>query len=241
MGYTGFSIKKKTDGQLGCYLTNDIAGVKSGGLATKPQTSLAFKTNTNAKVGSLLMNGQLGLFNGTTYDILDTDLTPVSGCAADGSKILINADSIQATYGLNCVNSIKSAWNNKCIDQNLGSSAPGLQMQMWDCTPGNPHQNMKYNRDTQTINAPGDNLCFDVWAAGTASGTRVTQYPCTGRANQKWVYGADKSLRPQHTSGKCLDLLGYNNANGAGLVIWDCNGSANQQWDITQNGTVLVP
>ena len=239
IGYAGFSIKKKTDGQLGCYLTNDLAGAKSGGLATKSQTSLAFKSDKNANLGSLLMNGQLGLFQDTLP--LATDLTAVPGCDMKGGKILINTDSVVATYGSNCLNSIKSAYNNKCIDQNQGSTASGLQMQMWDCVPGHPHQNMKYNQTTQTINAPGNNLCVDVWNRGTGNGTKVSQYSCTGGSNQKWVYGADKTLRPQHTTGKCLDLLNNNNANGAGLGIWDCNGGANQQWDITQNGNILAP
>jgi hypothetical protein len=103
LAYAGFSIKSNADGQLGCSLTNDIAGNKAAGIATKPQTSLAFKTNKNAMVGSLLLNGQLGLFNGSTTDILDTDLTAVPGCSADNnSPNLINPESIVATWGGNC-------------------------------------------------------------------------------------------------------------------------------------------
>ena len=103
LAYAGFSIKPNADGQLGCSLTNDIAGNKAAGIATKPQTSLAFKTNKNARVGSLLLNGQLGLFNGSTTDILDTDLTAVPGCSADNSSpTLINPASIVATWGGNC-------------------------------------------------------------------------------------------------------------------------------------------
>jgi len=103
LAYAGFSIKSNADGQLGCSLTNDIAGNKAAGIATKPQTSLAFKTNKNAMVGSLLLNGQLGLFNGSTTDILDTDLTAVPGCSADNSSPnLINSESIVATWGGNC-------------------------------------------------------------------------------------------------------------------------------------------
>ena len=103
LAYAGFSIKSNADGQLGCSLTNDIAGNKAAGIATKPQTSLAFKTNKNAMVGSLLLNGQLGLFNGSTTDILDTDLTAVPGCSVDNSSPnLINPESIVATWGGNC-------------------------------------------------------------------------------------------------------------------------------------------
>jgi hypothetical protein len=239
LAYAGFSVKTKADGQLGCYLTNNVAGNKTAGIATKSQTSLAFKTDKSANMGALLMNGQLGIFQDTKT--LATDLTAVPGCNADGSKILINPDTITATWGGNCVNTIKSEFNNKCIDQSNGSKDPYLQMQMWDCGQGNPNQNMIYNNDSYTINVPGDNLCMDVLGAGTADGTKVIQYSCNGGTNQKWTYGMDKTLQPQHTSGKCLDVLGYNNANGAGLGIWDCNGGTNQKWDITRNGIMLAP
>jgi len=246
LAYAGFSIKTKADGQLGCYLTNDVEGNKTSGIATRPQTSLAFKTNKNAAVGSLLLNGQLGLFNGTTFDILDTDLPAVPGCNVDGSKITVNPNSVTATWGANCkanLNSITSEFNGKCINQNNGSKDPYLQMQMLDCEPYNPSQNMTYNSATQTINAPGDNLCFDVLGGGTTDGTSVIQYQCTGGSNQKWMYGADKTLRPQHAPDKCLDIWMANNDNGAGLVIATCHGGpvTNQNWDIMTNGAAVTP
>ena len=239
LAYAGFSIKSKTDGKLGCYLTNDVAGNKTAGIATRPQTSLAFKSDKSANIGGLLMNGQLGIFQDTKT--LATDLTAVPGCNVDGSKILINPDTVVATWGGNCANNIKSELNYKCIDQSNGSKDPYLQMQMWDCGQGNPNQNMVYNSDSQTINVPGDNLCMDVLGAGTADGTKVIQYSCNGGSNQKWTYGIDKTLQPQNAPGKCLDLLNSNNANGAVLGIWDCNGGTNQKWDITRNGVMFAP
>lgn len=104
LAYAGFSVKKKADGQMGCYLTNDIAGNKTSGIMTKSKTSLAFKTDKSANIGGLLMNGQLGIFQ--DKKTLATDLTAVTGCNVDGSKILINPNSITATWGGNCVNNI---------------------------------------------------------------------------------------------------------------------------------------
>lgn len=101
--YAGFSIKKKSDGKLGCYVTNDIEGNKSVGVYTKPKTSLAFNTNKDALVGGLLYNGQLGLFkNQIDKTPLATDLPAIPGCDIAGKKHLINTDSITATYGINC-------------------------------------------------------------------------------------------------------------------------------------------
>lgn len=100
LAYAGFSMKPTAEGQLGCYLTNDVTGNKAAGIATKPRTSMAFKTDKNANMGGLLMNGQLGIFQNTTP--LATDLPAVPGCTVDGSKILINPDSVVATWGGNC-------------------------------------------------------------------------------------------------------------------------------------------
>lgn len=96
---------------------------------------------------------------------------------------------------------------------------------------------MIYNKDTKTINPPGDNLCMDV----LNNRTKVIQYKCNGGENQKWIYGMDKTLQPQNAPGKCLDLLNSNNANGARLGIWDCNGGVNQKWNIIRNGAVFPP
>jgi len=100
LAFTGFSIKKKGDGQLGCYLTHDVPGNKAAGIATKPITSLAFKADKSATMGALLMNGQLGIFQDKTP--LGTDLSAIPGCPADITNILINPDTIVATWGGNC-------------------------------------------------------------------------------------------------------------------------------------------
>ena len=128
---------------------------------------------------------------------------------------------------------ISSGWNNKCIDQSNGSKSSAMQMQLWDCQDGNANQQMTYNESNQTISIPG-NMCLDVYGAQTGNGTPVIQYQCHGGPNQRWVYGADKTLRPQHTTGKCLDDLGWNSANGAKIGIWDCNGQSNQTWNFNK-------
>jgi hypothetical protein len=103
LAYAGFSIKTKADGKLGCYLTNDVARNKTAGIATKHQTSLAFKTNKNANMGGLLLNGQLGIFqNKPDNTPLATDLPAIAGCNIDASKIFINPDSVTGTWGGNC-------------------------------------------------------------------------------------------------------------------------------------------
>ncbi len=78
-------------------------------------------------------------------------------------------------------------------------------------------------------------LCLDVVGQGTANGTAVQVWSCSGNANQQWTYDGT-SLRVYGT--KCLDMTNGSTTNGARLQIWDCvAGSANQSW--TQSGSTL--
>jgi hypothetical protein len=105
LGYSGFAIRAGPSGQLGCYLSKNISSAKSGGIATKPITSLAFKTSTSANMGGLLPNGQLGIYNNTIDNNLVTDLTSIDGCDMTGEDMLINEKSLVATWGGNCAKS----------------------------------------------------------------------------------------------------------------------------------------
>jgi hypothetical protein len=84
------------------------------------------------------------------------------------------------------------------------------------------------------------NYCLDVYKGGTANGTAVQLYPCTGRTNQDWnIEGNELVSVP---SGKCLDIPKYSVTNPGQpptqpptqLVIWTCNGQWNQQWNVQQ-------
>jgi hypothetical protein len=79
-------------------------------------------------------------------------------------------------------------------------------------------------------------LCLDVVGQGTANGTAVQVWSCSGNPNQQWTYnGTTLTVY----GDKCLDVTGGNTANGTRLQIWDCStNNANQMW--TQSGANLV-
>ncbi len=78
-------------------------------------------------------------------------------------------------------------------------------------------------------------LCLDVVGQGTANGTAVQVWSCSGNANQQWTYDGT-SLRVY--GDKCLDVTGGSTTNGTKLQIWDCvTGSTNQKW--TEAGSTL--
>jgi hypothetical protein len=102
LAYAGFALKKNATGQLGCYLTNDIAVVKTGDLATKTMSSFSFKKSNSATMGGLLPNGQVGIYNNNLDNNLLTDLIAREGCDMKGGNMLINDKTLVATYGGNC-------------------------------------------------------------------------------------------------------------------------------------------
>jgi hypothetical protein len=78
-------------------------------------------------------------------------------------------------------------------------------------------------------------LCLDVVGQGTANGTAVQVWSCSGNPNQQWTYDGT-SLRVY--GDKCLDVTNGNTADGTKLQIWDCAaGNPNQMW--TESGATL--
>jgi hypothetical protein len=72
------------------------------------------------------------------------------------------------------------------------------------------------------------NLCLDVVGQGTANGTAVQVWSCTGKSNQQWTYnGTTLGVY----GSKCLDVTGGSTSSGTKLQIWDCAAKdANQMW-----------
>ncbi len=71
-------------------------------------------------------------------------------------------------------------------------------------------------------------LCLDVVGQGTANGTAVQVWSCSGSANQQWTYDGT-NLRVY--GNMCLDVAGGGTANGTPLQIWQCSaGDTNQVW-----------
>ncbi|MGW1957540.1 ricin-type beta-trefoil lectin domain protein [Streptomyces sp. NPDC001920] len=75
--------------------------------------------------------------------------------------------------------------------------------------------------------------CMDVNGAGTADGTTVQSWGCSGSPNQLWSFYTDGTLR---SMGKCLDAAGGSTANGTKVQIWSCHGGANQVWQPYNGG-----
>lgn len=69
--------------------------------------------------------------------------------------------------------------------------------------------------------------CLDVAAAGTANGTKVQLWTCTGATQQRLTVADDGTIR---ALGKCLDVTGGTDADGTKVQLWDCFANVNQRW-----------
>ncbi|HEX6685093.1 MAG TPA: RICIN domain-containing protein [Candidatus Limnocylindrales bacterium] len=88
--------------------------------------------------------------------------------------------------------------------------------------------------------------CLDAAGFGTANGTPIQLYSCTGEKNQQWRYDMGGSSPFLHSlknpdSGRCLDLVGLGSGNGTGVQLWDCTGAWNQRWIFLASGSLYNP
>ncbi|MGW1910094.1 RICIN domain-containing protein [Streptomyces sp. NPDC002076] len=77
------------------------------------------------------------------------------------------------------------------------------------------------------FNKPGF-VCATPQGDGTANGTIVTVWHCTGAESQRWAYIDGRLVN--RASGKCLTPQGdAEGTDGAVLTLWTCNSSATSQ------------
>jgi hypothetical protein len=93
-----------------------------------------------------------------------------------------------------------------------------------------------------TIVGHGSNRCVDIQDFGTADGTNIQQWDCSGGNNQQFrVDGAGgsavKLVNPQ--TGKCLDVAAASTSDGAPVQLWACNGTSTQTWQLEDVGSGL--
>jgi alpha-galactosidase len=114
--------------------------------------------------------------------------------------------------------------SGRCLDVNLGSSANGTQMIIWDCHSG---ANQQLSQVGQALRVLGK--CLDLPANATA-GTRVQIWDCNGGTNQQWTFNGVGTISSVRYPTLCLDANGAATANGTAVIVWTCHGAANQRW-----------
>jgi non-reducing end alpha-L-arabinofuranosidase len=124
---------------------------------------------------------------------------------------------------------LRAVGAGRCLDVNGATTAPGTQLQIWDCNNGS-NQTWSRTSSGQLTVYSGSNLrCADASGQGTSSGTAVVISNCTTQASQQWRFNANGTITGVQ-SGLCLDVNGAGTANGTKVQLWTCNGGSNQQW-----------
>ncbi|KAJ6493497.1 ricin B lectin domain-containing protein [Mycena vulgaris] len=79
-------------------------------------------------------------------------------------------------------------FDNKCLDVPNGSTANGVKLQLWTCTPGNTNQLFTVHTGVGQIEWSGKGKCFDFTDGRSTSGTPIQLWDCAGNnnPNQDW-------------------------------------------------------
>lgn len=163
-----------------------------------------------------------GLAASTTYQFAVRAVDGAGNRSAAGAAVSVTTTG----GGQTPVGSPITGPGGKCVDVAGNDTGGNLAaVQLWDCQPAAVDQH--WTLTGGTLRTLGK--CLDIEGNGTANGTKLILWDCTGGGNQEWVPQADGSVKNPR-SGRCLDSPGGSTANGARLQIWDCNGTAAQKF-----------
>jgi len=212
---------------------------EASGYATNPQTKSTcyapvpvVQTGSTINIASLWGKPWVAINDGTNATTLSQFNDGTIACTVVGffyTRPNLSTDWTEVS-GPNFT-TISTGQNGKCLHQPNGEQSNYSPVELWGCGSGDPGEEFNYDSSTKAITL-NDGLCVDALGAGTSPNTPVIQYQCNGGLNQQWVYGADKTLRPQHAPNMCLDFTSYN--DGTGVVIYPCYSTLSQIWNINQ-------
>jgi alpha-galactosidase len=131
-----------------------------------------------------------------------------------------------------CTVTAKDLWTGtrSTVDSALTATVPAHGTAIWRLTPGSG-----CGAAVPTGQLTGNGAkCADVTRSGTADGTQVILYTCTGNPNQRWTAGGDHTFR---SLGKCMTADGT--APGSPVVLSTCTGAPSQVWTAKPDGTLV--
>ncbi|MEU6850381.1 ricin-type beta-trefoil lectin domain protein [Actinacidiphila alni] len=131
-----------------------------------------------------------------------------------------------------CTVTAKDLWTGatSTTSDALTATVPAHGTAIWRLTPGS---GCAAAVPTGQLTGNGAK-CADVTGSGTADGTPVILYTCTGGANQRWTLSADHTVR---SLGKCLTASGT--TAGSKAVLSGCSSATTQHWTAAPDGTLV--
>ncbi|MFJ7125035.1 RICIN domain-containing protein [Streptomyces sp. NPDC098101] len=91
-------------------------------------------------------------------------------------------------------------------------------------------QAINYNNYEPWYNSEAQSKCITPEGNGTANGTVLTVWSCTGSTMQNFIVTGNNEIRHQ-ASGKCVTPRGdAYDTNGAVLTLWTCSSAISQKF-----------
>ncbi|MFJ8386472.1 ricin-type beta-trefoil lectin domain protein [Streptomyces sp. NPDC094438] len=210
-------------------LSSDVAALSQAGRSALGNSGLLAidQDSLGRQAGVVATNG--------TTDVLTRPLAGGDRAVAvlNRSSSARSVSTTLASIGLpGCTVRAKDLWSgaSSTTSSALTATVPAHGTAIWRLTPGG---GCALAVPTGQVTGNGAN-CMDVSNSGTADGTPVILFPCTGNANQRWVLGAGGTVK---ALGKCLTASG-SEAGGA-ATLSACTGADAQQWSTDQDGTLV--
>ncbi|MGF1777068.1 ricin-type beta-trefoil lectin domain protein [Vibrio nomapromontoriensis] len=129
--------------------------------------------------------------------------------------------------------SIYNSLYNGCFDFRGGASSKNNLVIQNNCHSTGA-QKLIYDDATKQVKVEGTNYCLDVYGGHNGHRQPVIAYQCHNGSNQKWEFGADKTIRTLlGGTRRCLDVDQHrrDSAGNATLTLWSCSpGSRDQQF-----------
>ncbi|WP_199831770.1 ricin-type beta-trefoil lectin domain protein [Streptomyces sp. ERV7] len=209
-------------------LSSDVAGLTPAAKSALGNTELI-------KVDQDSLGRQAGVVstNGST-DVLARPLAGGDRAVAELNRgaTARTISTALADVGLpGCTVTAKDLWTGttSSVGASLTATVPAHGTAVWRLTPGSG-----CGAAVPTGQLTGNGAkCADVTGSGTADGTQVILYSCTGNPNQRWTQGTDRTVR---SLGKCLTAS--STTAGSPVTLSTCSGATAQQWTADRDGTL---
>ncbi|KAJ7745830.1 hypothetical protein DFH07DRAFT_924578 [Mycena maculata] len=107
---------------------------------------------------------------------------------ADGAAVVVEACNGSAGQSWKQTGGTIVVYGSMCLDVTSGSTANGVGMQIWACTPGAGDANQQFTvTSNNRIQWNGSDECLDLTNGLLTSGNRVQMWACVaGNTNQVW-------------------------------------------------------
>jgi hypothetical protein len=202
-------------------------------LELEPCSNLAKQRWLITRTGTWVLNAGLTTLNNKDICMAIDDLHPVDGslvgaksCSVDIGAYLTWSFPSGASYAGIGPAHFKSN-TAKCLDLPSGSTAAGIQLQVWDCNDQASQKFTLGHDGTGRVKIVVLGQCVEAKDGGTADGTLVQINTCSGSTAQNWqVDGTTDASFKNMKSGKCIDTESGTVANSALMVIKTCSSSA---------------